>query len=104
MHYVIRAAEMALAGEVDAVVTGPIHKEAVRAGGFDQYIGNTEIFEDVCTRHTGQDFMGKCMTMLITKSLRVAHATRHVPFGTGEVAMNTVTGREMTGHERHSTR
>ena len=58
----------------------PIHKEAVRAGGFNQYIGNTEIFEDVCSRHTGQDFMGKCMTMLITKSLRVAHATRHVPF------------------------
>ncbi len=80
VEYVIRAAEMALAGEVDAVVTGPIHKEAVRAGGFHQYIGNTEIFEDVCSRHTGQDFMGKCMTMLITKSLRVAHATRHVPF------------------------
>ncbi len=80
VEYVIRAAEMALAGEVDAVVTGPIHKEAVRAGGYHQYIGNTEIFEDVCSRHTGRDFMGKCMTMLITKNLRVAHATRHVPF------------------------
>ncbi|MBI4082794.1 MAG: 4-hydroxythreonine-4-phosphate dehydrogenase PdxA [Candidatus Lambdaproteobacteria bacterium] len=80
VEYVIRAAELALEGAVDAVVTGPIHKEAVRAGGFHQYIGNTEIFEDVCTRRTGQDFRGKCMTMLISKNLRVAHVTRHIPF------------------------
>lgn len=80
VEYVIRASELALAGEVDAIVTGPINKEAVQAGGYRQYIGNTEILEDVCTRHTGQDFHGRCMTMLITKNLRVAHATRHIPF------------------------
>ena len=80
VDYVIRSAELALGGRVDAVVTGPIHKEAVQAAGFTQYIGNTEIFEDVCSRHTGQDYRGRCMTMLITKSLRVAHVTRHVPF------------------------
>ncbi len=80
VEYVIRAAEMALAGEVDAVVTGPINKEAVQAGGYRQYIGNTEIFEDICGRGTGRDYRGKCMTMLIAKNLRVAHATRHVPF------------------------
>ena len=80
VDYVIRAAELALAGEVDGVVTGPIHKEAVQAGGYSQYIGNTEILEDVCTRHTGHNYHGQCMTMLITKNLRVAHATRHIPF------------------------
>ena len=80
VDYVIRAAEMALAGEVDAVVTGPIHKEAVQAGGYHQYIGNTEILEDLCSRETGQNYHGQCMTMLITKNLRVAHATRHIPF------------------------
>jgi len=80
VEYVIRACELALAGEIDAVVTGPIHKEAVQAGGYHQYIGNTEIFEDVCSRVTGRDFHGRCMTMLITRNLRVAHVTRHVPF------------------------
>ncbi|MBI3992487.1 MAG: 4-hydroxythreonine-4-phosphate dehydrogenase PdxA [Candidatus Lambdaproteobacteria bacterium] len=80
VDYVIRSAELALGGGVDAVVTGPIHKEAVQAAGYTQYIGNTEIFEDICSRHTGQDYRGRCMTMLITKSLRVAHVTRHVPF------------------------
>ena len=80
VEYVIRSAELALDGAVDAVVTGPIHKEAVQAGGYRQYIGNTEIYEDVCTRRLGTDYHGRCMTMLITKSLRVAHVTRHVPF------------------------
>ena len=80
VEYVIHAAKLALTGEVDAIVTGPIHKESVQAGGYDQYIGNTEILEDVCSQLSAEDFHGQCMTMLITKNLRVAHATRHVPF------------------------
>ncbi len=80
VEYVLRCAELALDGQIDAVVTGPIHKEAVQAAGYTGYIGNTEIFEDICSRRTGRDYRGRCMTMLITKSLRVAHVTRHVPF------------------------
>lgn len=80
VEYVMEAGRLALNKQVDAVVTGPIHKEAVQAGGFHQYIGNTEILEDLCSQHTQKNFHGRCMTMLITKNLRVAHAIRHVPF------------------------
>ncbi|MFM7845587.1 MAG: 4-hydroxythreonine-4-phosphate dehydrogenase PdxA [Planctomycetota bacterium] len=41
--YVERAIEAALTGRVDAVVTAPIHKEALQAAGIP-YPGHTEIF------------------------------------------------------------
>lgn len=80
VEYVIRAAELVLAGGAAAMVTGPLNKEAVRAGGYGQFIGNTEILEWLCSERTGGDYRGRCTTMLITKKLRVAHVTRHVPF------------------------
>src|SRR5205085_4962363 len=43
--YIERSIEAALAGEVDAVATGPIHKEALRAAGIS-FPGHTEIFTD----------------------------------------------------------
>ncbi|MDH4225345.1 MAG: 4-hydroxythreonine-4-phosphate dehydrogenase PdxA, partial [Deltaproteobacteria bacterium] len=76
----IRAARLALQGQAAAVVTGPINKESVQLAGYTEYIGNTEILEDICARHTGKKFAGKCLTMLISKQLRVAHVLRHVAF------------------------
>jgi 4-hydroxythreonine-4-phosphate dehydrogenase len=72
VEYVLKAAELAMAGAVDAVATAPLNKEAMHLAGFD-YIGHTEILADV-TRTP------RCTTMLATPGLRVTHVTRHIPF------------------------
>lgn len=69
-QYINKAIELAMKNKVDAVTTGPIHKEAINAAGH-HYAGHTEIFADL----TGtKDY---CM-MLIDKSFRVSHVTTHV--------------------------
>ncbi|GFN21702.1 MAG: 4-hydroxythreonine-4-phosphate dehydrogenase PdxA [Thermoanaerobacteraceae bacterium] len=69
-QYIAKAIELALAGEVDAVTTGPIHKEAINLAGH-HYAGHTEIFADLTKT---KDY---CM-MLIDKNFRVSHVTTHV--------------------------
>lgn len=71
-QYIAKAIELALAGEVDAVTTGPIHKEAINLAGH-HYAGHTEIFADLTKT---KDY---CM-MLIDKNFRVSHVTTHVAF------------------------
>lgn len=44
-HYVIKSIEAAMAGQVAAVATAPLNKEALRAAGV-MYPGHTEIFTD----------------------------------------------------------
>ncbi len=72
VDYVRTAAELALAGELDAIATAPLNKAAMRAAGYN-YIGHTELLADL----TETD---ECTTMLATPGLRVTHVTRHVPF------------------------
>lgn len=68
--YIERAIQDALSGEIDAVVTAPINKEALRMGGI-AYSGHTEIFADL----TGS----KSYAMLLTSArLRVIHVSTHV--------------------------
>lgn len=69
--YVRQATELAIRGQVDALVTGPINKAAVRAAGIP-YVGHTELLAAI----TGED---RVTTMLATPGLRVVHVTRHVP-------------------------
>jgi len=65
------AASLALAGEIAAVVTGPIHKARMQAAGFP-FPGHTEFFAD---RWGAENF-----AMLLTGgSLTVALVTAHVP-------------------------
>ncbi|CEP67372.1 4-hydroxythreonine-4-phosphate dehydrogenase PdxA [Moorella glycerini] len=71
-QYIARAIELALAGEVDAVTTGPINKEAINLAGH-HYAGHTEIFADLTKT---RDY---CM-MLIDKNFRVSHVTTHVAY------------------------
>jgi 4-hydroxythreonine-4-phosphate dehydrogenase len=71
VEYVLKAGELALAGEVQGIATAPLNKEAMQLGGYD-YIGHTEILADL-TRSP------RCTTMLISGSLRVVHVTRHIP-------------------------
>ena len=73
VEYVIQTVRLVQAGEMDAMVTGPINKEAINLGGY-HYIGHTEILADLT--HTTRP-----TTMLASGPLRVTHVTRHVPLG-----------------------
>ena len=68
--YIARSIELANAGEVDAVSTTPINKEAPKAGDV-HFIGHTEIFGAL----TGTE---DPLTMFETNGMRVFFLTRHV--------------------------
>lgn len=63
------AINLALKGEIDAVVTAPIHKEAFNLGGW-KYAGHTEMFADLTNT---RDYA----MMLVHNNLRVIHVTTH---------------------------
>jgi 4-phospho-D-threonate 3-dehydrogenase / 4-phospho-D-erythronate 3-dehydrogenase len=65
-----RAVQLAMAGEIDAIVTAPINKEALNAAGH-AYAGHTEILAEL----TGSK--GSCM-LLAHDRLKVSHVTTHV--------------------------
>jgi 4-hydroxythreonine-4-phosphate dehydrogenase len=67
-----RAVQMALAEEIDAIVTNPIHKEAFNLGGYGKrYPGHTEMLAALT------DTARYCM-MLVSGRMRVCHVTTHV--------------------------
>jgi 4-hydroxythreonine-4-phosphate dehydrogenase len=67
---VVKAIELAMAGRIDAVVTGPINKAAINAAGH-HFAGHTEILAHL----TGT---GDYSMMLIDRNFRVAHVSTHV--------------------------
>jgi 4-hydroxythreonine-4-phosphate dehydrogenase len=71
-----RATEMALAGEVDAVVTAPIEKNAFRAGGW-HYPGHTEMLGELAGAADVVMMMAAERTAL-GGPLRVVLATTHL--------------------------
>jgi 4-hydroxythreonine-4-phosphate dehydrogenase len=71
-----RATEMALAGEVDAVVTAPIEKNAFRAGGW-HYPGHTEMLGELAGAPDVVMMMAAERTAL-GGALRVILATTHL--------------------------
>jgi 4-hydroxythreonine-4-phosphate dehydrogenase len=69
-EYIERGVRLAEAGDVDAIVTAPINKEALAAAGV-RHSGHTEILADLTgTRAYAMLLMGK--------ALRVIHVTTHV--------------------------
>lgn len=70
VEYVLKAAELALRREVDAVVTAPLNKEAMNMAGYD-YAGHTELLAELAG---AEDYA----MMLIAGPLRVIHVTTHV--------------------------
>jgi 4-hydroxythreonine-4-phosphate dehydrogenase len=70
--YIEQAIEAALAGAVQGVTTGPIHKEALRAAGIN-YPGHTEIF----AARTGAERI--CM-MLTSADITCSFVTTHVGY------------------------
>ncbi len=65
------AARLALSGEVDAIVTGPVHKQALHAAGY-RYPGVTEFLA-----HLAGDI--PVAMMLAADKLRVVLVTTHLP-------------------------
>ncbi|HEX7117407.1 MAG TPA: 4-hydroxythreonine-4-phosphate dehydrogenase PdxA [Longimicrobiales bacterium] len=76
------AAEMALAGAVDAVVTAPIDKAALHAAGY-RYPGHTEMLAALAGRRRGAGPVPVAMMMVAEETalggpLRVVLATTHL--------------------------
>jgi 4-hydroxythreonine-4-phosphate dehydrogenase len=74
VEYIEKGIAMAMAKEIDAVVTGPIHKESINQAGCP-HPGHTEIFGTL----TGtKDYA----MMLVGGDLRVVHVSTHVSLRT----------------------
>jgi len=65
-----RAVQLALSGEVQGIVTAPIDKAALLAGGYD-YPGHTEMLAELTESRVAM--------MLASDKLRVVLATTHIP-------------------------
>jgi 4-hydroxythreonine-4-phosphate dehydrogenase len=72
-----------LAGEFDGLVTGPVHKATINAGGI-AYTGTTELLAD----QAGTDVV----MMLANPCLRVALATTHLPL---RAVADAITGESL---------
>jgi len=80
-HAVERAAALAMAGEVDAIVTGPVEKHALHLAGF-RYPGHTEWLA-----HLAGDV--EVAMMLAAERLRVVLVTTHVALRDVPVLLTT---------------
>jgi 4-hydroxythreonine-4-phosphate dehydrogenase len=69
-EYVVRVINLALKGDIDGTVTGPINKAAINAAGH-HFAGHTEIYADM-TRT--KDYA----MMLVHSDFRVVHVSTHV--------------------------
>jgi 4-hydroxythreonine-4-phosphate dehydrogenase len=69
-HYLKKAADLAVGGEVDAICTAPLNKEALHRGGH-KYPGHTELLAEL----TGAK---EVAMMLSSPKLKVIHVTTHV--------------------------
>jgi 4-phospho-D-threonate 3-dehydrogenase / 4-phospho-D-erythronate 3-dehydrogenase len=70
LEYINCGIDLAMERQIDAVVTGPIHKESIKAAG-SPHAGHTEIF---ATRTKAKDYA----MMLADKDLKVIHVSTHV--------------------------
>jgi 4-hydroxythreonine-4-phosphate dehydrogenase len=71
-EYIAKAAELAMQGTIDGMVTCPIHKESFKLGGYGQkYAGHTEML-------AGLTHTKKYSMMLAHGQLRTVHVSTHV--------------------------
>ena len=75
---VLTAIRLALAGEVDAITTAPLHKEALHRAGHD-YPGHTELLAHVCgvDDYAMMLYLGPNEELLSPAGLAVVHVTLH---------------------------
>ena len=69
-RFIDKAVELAKAGQIDAICTAPLNKEALHAGGH-KFPGHTEMLAHL----TGVD---EVSMMLVAPNLRVIHVTTHI--------------------------
>lgn len=75
------AARAALRGEIAALVTAPLHKEALAAAGapYDRYPGHTELLQAVAAEHQGVDVANLPVRMMLANDeLRTVLLSIHV--------------------------
>jgi 4-hydroxythreonine-4-phosphate dehydrogenase len=69
-EYIKLAAELALAGRINAIATSAINKDALNKAGY-HYPGHTELLAELCE-------IKDVVMMLVSDKLRVMHVTTHV--------------------------
>lgn len=69
-EYIVKVADLAKAGRIDAIATTPINKEAIKAANID-FIGHTEMLAGLTDTHDP-------LTMFQVYNLRVFFLSRHV--------------------------
>lgn len=67
---VIKAIDLAMKNELDAIVTGPINKKSINEAGYP-FSGHTEIF----AHYTGTKSFAM---LLVSRNLKIIHVTTHV--------------------------
>ncbi|MDT8989546.1 4-hydroxythreonine-4-phosphate dehydrogenase PdxA [Curvibacter sp. APW13] len=75
------AAQAALEGQVAAMVTAPLHKEALSAAGapYDAFPGHTELLQHAAARHAGCDVADMPVRMMLAnEELRTVLVSIHV--------------------------
>ncbi|MFN8663034.1 MAG: 4-hydroxythreonine-4-phosphate dehydrogenase PdxA [Thermomicrobiales bacterium] len=70
VDYVFRACDLAMAGDVDAIVTAPLNKAAMHMAGYT-YAGHTELL-------TERTHAPRVSMLLIGPGLRIVHVSTHV--------------------------
>ena len=69
-EYISEAVRLALAGDIQAIVTAPINKESLNKAGH-HYVGHTQLLAELCRRD-------EVYMMLVVGDLRVVHVTDHI--------------------------
>ena len=77
IEYVLKGLDLAIEDKIDALVTAPISKEAIKLAGFD-YAGHTELLKE-------KTAVENVVMFMIGKGLRVAFVTTHL-------AVNEISG------------
>lgn len=88
---VLWATRAALRGEVSAVVTAPLNKEALHAAGapYDQYPGHTELLQAESARHAGVTLAQMPVRMMLANDeLRVVLVSIHLSLREALEAIN----------------
>ena len=71
IDYVKTATQLCLAGTAQALVTGPLSKEAVALSGFPEFTGHTEYLADLCG-------VADSRMLLYHEKIKTIHVTTHV--------------------------
>lgn len=81
LEYIFRGIDLALRGDIGALVTAPISKEAIRMAGYP-YSGHTSILKEL----TGAP---RAVMMMLGGNLRVSFVTIHIPLKEVPALINT---------------